>query len=233
MRTLRQNKMIKLGILVLIIGCVTIGFATFSSNLNIRSNTTVSPNPDNFKIVASASRNDKDLLTITPTVNRSDLLANAGTAIISNARNNFSISGLSATLNKPDDRVTYTFYVHNIGKYKAYIGSVHYTYIGESGKTKICTAGEGATESLVQEACKNIHLVYCFKDYEKNTCHRIITDVDSPIYRPSPYNFELEINATTEISLYIEYYNDTKKSLADGPFNIELGDISIDFNSAM
>ncbi len=231
MRTIRQNKMIKIGILVLVIGGLTIGFATFSNNLNIRSSTTVSPDPDNFKIVASASREDKDILTITPTVNRQELLNNAGTATISNAKNNFSITGLHATLTKPGDRVTYTFYAHNIGIYKAYIGVFRHTNIGDTGKVRICTARDGATESLVQEACKNIHLVYCLRDYESNVCHRAIAEENVITYNGSPHNFELPIGDATEISFYIEYDYNSKYSLADGPFDVELGDIRIEFNS--
>jgi len=54
MRTIRQKKMIRLWLLVMIISGLTIGFAAFSNTLNIKSSTTVKPNPSNFKVVFSS-----------------------------------------------------------------------------------------------------------------------------------------------------------------------------------
>lgn len=53
MKTLYQKKMVKIGILVMIIGVLTIGFATFSNTLNIKSQTNITPNSDNFQITIS------------------------------------------------------------------------------------------------------------------------------------------------------------------------------------
>lgn len=154
-----KQKNILIIILVLALGLMSIGFAAFSSNLTIRSNTTVSPNPDNFQVVASASETSTSLNSMGPKI---DVLPGSdsnipkthtgGTALIKNEPDGIEIKNITLNFDTPGQVIDYTFYIHNTGKYKVYMKKFY------DGYSKKCTSGEGTNPTLAQKACQKIDL---------------------------------------------------------------------------
>lgn len=215
MRTIYQKKMIKIGILVMIIGGLSIGFATFSNSLTIKSNSTISADPNNFKIMASASEDSVDNLQIVPSFG--DKNGTATPATINNSGNVVTITGLSATFTRSIYTANYKFYIHNIGKYKAYLQNIkNLNRVGDA----VCTPGEGATESLVQEACKNLSVQVCIPSIS-NYCTLGNWSLNTP--------FEIEIGATLEVTIKID--NGYYKTIADGPYSTKFNDVEFEFRS--
>lgn len=214
------DKKLSLVLILIIVLALSIGLATFSNTLVIRSTTTINTNPDNFKISFSDSSTSLSSSTINPKYySNSGVVRPTGTpAVITQSSGSFNISNFTANFTQGHQRVYYDFYVHNIGKLNAYwrFKDIIYNNI-DSTESKIkCTAGEGTTESLVNEACKNIaiDIMYC-----SSSCMHPANPIN---IAPGDY-----INLWLTIDFYNK--NDIK---ADGPFTVEFGDIEIPFTSS-
>lgn len=213
MRTIRQKKLINIGILVIIVGSLTIGFATFSSNLNIKSSTNVKPSPDNFKLVVSASATDPNVTTIVPKPHGNN--NSTGTpATISQNGTTITISNINAILIKPGDALKYEFYVTNKGKYIAY------PIVRNASVKVVCTALEGTTQALVDQACQDLS-VDVFNYSQESHSYRWFASENPP----------LNIDSTEQLAIFIRYNSKTNQVLADGPFTANLGDINVIYST--
>lgn len=150
----RSSKVIAVVALCVAIVGLTLGFAAFSNTLNIKSSATVNPSGEAFNVDFSSSDAAVETDPVTPTKDPSSLVA--GNATINNSGSNPQISGLTATFTEPGQSATYTFYVHNIGEYDAFLKSITYNNATSGDTFKVCTAGEETTDSLVQAACDDI-----------------------------------------------------------------------------
>ena len=136
MRSERRKKVMTLGILAVCVLTISIGFAAFSSTLNVKTSASVSPDASKFGVIFSSDGNST---STTQTVNpNSSTYGDAAT--ITNGINPV-ISGLNAKFTAPGDSVTYTFYAKNTGEYLAYLNYI--TFIGN----KTCTPGNGTIAS--------------------------------------------------------------------------------------
>lgn len=127
---------------------------------------------------------------------------------------------MGARFTKPNQSVSYKFYVHNLGEYDAYWRGVSYTSLS-NGSYKMCSAsGTGsatATDSLVQDACEGIRVSISIggTSYELGS-----TDISGHI---------LQMGKIEEVIFKIEYMAEAVR--ADGPFNISFSDFKFDYST--
>lgn len=145
----RRKKLIIIFVLFACVASLSIGFAAFSTTLNISSSASVSPNSDTFSVKFSISQDKLDDSDVVPSSKTNGITATNG--VINNSFNPM-ISNLSAQFTAPGQYVEYTFYARNEGEYTAYLNSVN--FIGE----KLCKKTGDATESLVSSACDYINI---------------------------------------------------------------------------
>ena len=209
----RSAKIIAIVALCIAIVGLSIGFAAFSSNLTISSSANVTPDPSSFDVNFSTSNTNELDGTVTGVGTNS---ATAEDATIDNSASP-TITGLKANFTEPGQKVTYSFYAHNAGKYAAYLNSVTYSNVSGETSTKVCTAGSGTDEAMVAAACNGIS---------------VSVKVGNETYTGSKSSIEnhlLAIDAYEEVVVTIEYASDATR--ADGDFEVSFGDITLTYNS--
>lgn len=210
----------KILILVLCLGVlgISIGLSAFSSNLNIKTSTTVTPDSSNFKLIVSGSGTDSSVSTIAPFHDKTTgTVAN----IIQN-NNTATITNVHATFTEPNAHISYYIYIYNVGQYDGYLKSAKFNNIEGFDNHVKCTAREGTTNELVQEACKCIRPVLYLNPKGKGW---------GPYTNWSGSELLAKGSSAYEIPFRI-YYDDTCTTFADGPFDIEIGDAEITFSTA-
>ena len=141
----RSAKIIAIVALCVAVVGLSIGFATFSNNLTIKSNAKVKPNASDFDVNFSTSNTSELDGTVSGIGTNS---ATAEDATIDNS-DSPTITGLKANFTEPGQKVTYSFYAHNAGKYVAYLNNVTYANVSGKTATKVCTAGVGTDATMV------------------------------------------------------------------------------------
>ena len=197
---------------VAIVG-LSIGFAAFSNNLTIKSNATVTPNASDFDVNFSTSNTSELDGTVSGVGTNS---ATAEDATIDNS-DSPTITGLKANFTEPGQKVTYSFYAHNAGKYAAYLNNVTYANVSGKTATKVCTAGTGTDATMVEAACNGIS---------------VSVKVGNDTYTGSMdsiTNHLLDLDDYEEVVVTIEYANGATR--ADGEFEVAFGDITLTYES--
>lgn len=200
----RRNKLIILSVLIGAILVVSIGYAAFSNNINISTNAGVTPNPSDFKVVFSNSINSIDETNVVPTLTPNTLQAVPGR--IDNLLSP-TMEDISVTFTEPGQKAVYNFYVYNAGNYTAYLNSINFR------GNKTCTAGTGASASLVNSACDDIVMTLTVGGITTNTTRTDITGET------------LLAGQGKAVTLTIEYLSNGDR--ADGPFSVEFQDVSL------
>ena len=216
----RKQKFIVMIALMVAIASMSLGFAAFSTTLNISSSAKVSPNSDNFRVEfcesflwGACKDGNSDGLILN--IKQSDG-ARSGFGTVSGT----SANDLSASFSKPGQYVSYEFTVQNLGEYDSYLRGVSYTPLS-NGSYKMCSAsGTGsitATDSLVQDACEGIRVSISIggTSYELGS-----TDISGHI---------LQKGKIEEVIFKIEYMAEAVR--ADGPFNILFSDFKFDYST--
>lgn len=209
----RSAKIIAIVALCVAVVGLSIGFATFSNNLTIKSNAKVTPNASDFDVNFSTSNTSELDGTVSGIGTNS---ATAEDATIDNS-DSPTITGLKANFTEPGQKVTYSFYAHNAGKYVAYLNNVTYANVSGKTATKVCTAGVGTDATMVDAACNGIS---------------ISVKVGSDTYTGSMdsiSNHLLNLDSYEEVVVTIEYASDASR--ADGDFEVAFGDIILTYSS--
>jgi hypothetical protein len=216
MKKNKSSKIIALVALVVAIVSLSIGFAAFSSSLKISSSAKVSPSSSTFSVKFSSSNTSLATSAITPT--KSPTTITATNASISNSTNP-TISGISATFTEPGQSVVYTFYAYNSGQYDAYLKSIVYANASGGSSSKVCTAGTGTTDTLVQAACDDISIKVKVGS---------LSEVSGS--KSSITGHSLLKGAYEQITVTITYASSGDR--ADGDFTVAFGDITLLYKSA-
>ena len=209
----RSAKIIAIVALCVAVVGLSIGFATFSNNLTIKSNAKVTPNSSDFDVNFSTSNTSELDGTVSGIGTNS---ATAEDATIDNS-DSPTITGLKANFTEPGQKVTYSFYAHNAGKYVAYLNNVTYANVSGKTATKVCTAGVGTDATMVDAACNGIS---------------ISVKVGSDTYTGSMdsiTNHLLNLDGYEEVVVTIEYASNASR--ADGDFEVAFGDIILTYSS--
>ena len=209
----RKNKMVVVFALVLAIASLTIGFAAFSTTLSISSGATVTPNSSNFNVVFSSSPYVVNTNDSTGTL-VSGIGTNGAQGGIADLYLHYA-SGLTAQFTKPGQSLSTTIYAHNIGQYDAYLTGVSIGSV-DSGSYKKCIGKTGTSPSLVQAACNGISIMVGVSGSYYN--------LGEPISGHALGKGDLE---TVEIIIFYDVY----AQVADGEFDIEFGDIILEYST--
>lgn len=206
-----------IAIIALFVGILglSVGFAAFSNSLNIKSSANVKADSSLFNVDFSSSQTEVLTNDITATGNPTDLVTTAGK--IDNSADP-TISGLSTTFTQPGQTATYKFYAYNAGELKAYLKSIVFANVTGKSSTKVCTASEGTTESLVTAACDSISI--SVKVGSENATTSGVASIS---------NHLLDKATGEEVIVTLTYAENAE--LTDGDFTVEFGDITLNYSS--
>mgnify|MGYP003321431600 CR=1 FL=1 len=180
MEKTRQMKILSIIALVVAIAGMTLGFAAFSTTLSISSSATVTPNSEDFKVVLSGSETDSN-------VNLVDYIIDGDATAEQGYCDGLNFETSNIVFTAPGQKVTYSTYIHNIGKYTAYLKELKFGNVDGTTSKKVCTADveKGTSQSLVDSACEGIRIYFetyvngikfqHFSDSEYNYYNEIIT----------------------------------------------------------
>ena len=211
----RKVKVIVMTTLVLIMLGISIGFAAFSNTLKISSEVDVTPGSSAFNVDFSSASDSVVTDEIVPVTTPAGLTASNATI---NNSGDPSISNLSATFVEPGQKVVYTFYSRNAGEYVSYLNEIKYANVVGKSSPRVCTAGTGTTDSLVQAACDDI--VVKVKVGNEAETDKTVTGIS---------NHKLEKENSELITVTLEYLSNGDR--ADGDFSVDFGDITLSYSS--
>lgn len=196
-------------ICALLVGVVglTLGFAAYTNTLTIKSSASVKPTATKLDVTLQPTEG-----TGTTVSGVAEGGATAGDATINNSGANPTIEGLAATFTAPGQSVTYTFNAKGDANYIAYLSGIDF------GTAKSCTAGTGATASLVTAACNGISIKASVGGKEYTTTTSGITGSSIAKAGTAPIVVTITYAAGSEV--------------ADGPFTVAFGDIVLSYTSA-
>lgn len=230
MEKTRQMKMLSIVALVLAITAMTLGYAAFSTTLNISSSATVTPNSDDFKVNVYGFETFDDFeqfqsndLSIDG-ISLSDSKAIAveenasATSTIANINNSaHTITNIKAEFSSEDNAVTYPFIIKNEGKYDVYVDTSPFNDGSEFRVNPVCTPGEGASLELVNSACSKLHLTVFIVNRETGETEHVYNQ-----------NYKIKVNQYIILAVGIE----SSGSYPDGPFTAEFPEIKLNFSTA-
>lgn len=219
----RGSKVLTIVALCIAVAGLTLGFAAFSTTLNISAGAEVTPNSDTFKLQFSTNTDDVVTTGLTGVVTGTATLAGAAPTI----ENEYTaqdevqprISGLSATFVAPGDKVVYTFYVLNTGSYNASLTGI------DLGAGRSCTNGGTVTEGLLNAACQSVNLTVQVGDAKIATNGNTLAGVEGAAL--SGTNAIAKGDYTTVV-VTIEY---TGTAVADGDFSVAFDDVKLNYTS--
>lgn len=128
-----------------------------------------------------------------------------------------AITNLSAVFTEPGQYVVYSFYAYNTGRYDAYLNDVTFKNIDGKNVNKECIALPGTRDDLVRQVCGDI---------------QITVQVGSAIFKQTTnkiQNHILNRNAAEVVTIKFTYVNNDH--YADGDFEIDFGDITLNYSS--
>ncbi len=207
-RKIGYKKKLTIILLVLAVVGMSIGFAAFSTTLNISSSASVNPNSDDFKVRFSKSETTLVEGSVSPSYISSGI-ASSSNAIINNS--SFpTLTNISATFTQPGQYVEYSVYVRNVGEYTAYLNLINFT----GGKT--CETESGESSTLAEAACSSIE-VYVEIDGKKYYDSNTIS------------NHPLSKNSSELVKVGITYISGGAYS--DTAFSVKLRDITLVYST--
>lgn len=212
-----------IALFVAVIG-LSLGFAAFSQNLDIKPAAQVEPKATTFRVVFSSSKSSVMTSQITPTFDPSDDNAPSGdNATIANPaegtnESNPTISGINAKFTAPGQTVTYTFYAFNEGEYDAYLRSVKFNGAKTCTPSASLTNHSAGSAESVEAACAGIKV--------KVT---VGSDSDITADKEDFKEHKLLKSAGEEVKVEIKY--EEESSVADGDFTVALPTITLNYQS--
>lgn len=208
-------------IFLFIFGIISLGLglSLFGNSLSIATNIN-SLNDKSFNVDFTSNKINNNI----DNVLTSDIIAernvegfNSSPAIIDNIGDP-TLKNIIVTFNEPGEAASYSLYASNIGNNLAYLKGIVFENVLNEKDYLICRPIESTTKELVDNACKDIDL-----SIEVGTSgeqHGSITSIKNHI---------LEAKQSEKVNIIITYkLNGTR---ADGPFVVEVGDISLLYSS--
>lgn len=227
----RSYKVVAVVALVFAIFGLSVGFAAFSTALNISSSqSSVRPDETTFNVSFSSSDTTFAEDDIVGVVSDSALMT-ATNAVIDNSNyKNPVIKNLSAKFTGPGQSVTYTFYSYNRGSYDAYLKSISFLNVEGKTQNKVCapissgTEGESvATDSLVQAACEDISIKVDIVGEKNQSATDSVSSIKS---------HKLARDSSEKIVVTMTYGGSSDTSVrADGDFTVDFGSIVLNYGS--
>ncbi len=226
----RDKKARVIGAIALVIGVLglSLGFAAYSQTLTIKSNAEVNPDGSLFNIDFSSNSSSVEADPIVPVLNPTSETGFSATNVESDNSDsgNAVIKNLHAVFTKPGQSATYNFYTKNAGDLKAYLKGVTFTNVSGESSIKKCTAKNvtnPATPVLVQSACQGINV-------KVTVGSEVFSETKLRSEFASATAHDLAKNGSEPIKVVISY--DAGSEQADGPFDVEFGDVVLLYSSS-
>ena len=213
MTNTRKKQIKTLGILLVAVIALTVGFSAFSSSLLVKTRLSVNPNSGTFNVKFSNSANRLDESQVVPT--KSTDIFTAYNGVIDNSGIP-TIANLGGEFTQPGETITYDFYTLNTGEYNAYLTDVIFNNVDGESVNKKCTSVDGTNQTAVDQACNSISI-------------KLIMGTDKITSTRSIVGHELLPNASEPVKVVIEYAKDGV--LPEVEFDVEIGSISMIYNS--
>lgn len=225
MESERNTRIIALAALILGVASLSIGFAVYTRDLFIKPSAEVNLDSAVFKVVFSKKSNTLDISNITANENSDG--SSGENAVIDNDGSSPTISNLKAKFTKPGQKVTYEFYVLNIGEVDAYLSNITFNKIASKEVKKECKAALGDNPAQdpekIKNACDGITLTLSVAEQETVTDSKKIDKE----YKLNKKN--LETYSSHKVKIEIEYKQDA--ALPDGNITVEFGNIDLNYSS--
>lgn len=209
----RSTRIIAIVALLIAVFGVSIGFAAYSASLNI-SNTSATvgaSSADDFKVVFSNNQ-DSDNVSIDTLI--SNATATGATAVKGTGAlmNSTTITGLSANFTDQNQKVEYTLYARNTGKFDAYLNNVTIGSVAQK-----CVASTGTTQSLVDNVCDSITMTV-----------KVGTEAATEVSVSNISNHLLGKGLYEPITITLEYAEN--EFAVDGDFTVNFGQITLGYD---
>lgn len=229
----RNFKIIAVIALIVAIFGLSVGFAAFSTALNIStSQSAVRPDETTFNVSFSSSGTSFLEEDVVGQVSDNASMTSTAAKIDNSNYKNPVINNLSAKFTEPGQSVTYTFYAYNGGSYDAYLKSISFLNVDGKNQNKVCAPiitddGAGnlsssATDSLVQTACEDIKLKVDVIGEKSESASGTIPTITS---------HKLGRNGYEKIVVTMKYEGDEPSTRADGDFTVDFGSIVLNYGS--
>ena len=235
MRKDRNVKVLSIVALVLALLGMSLGFAAFSSTLNISSSATVSPNSEDFSIEFIGMDSKGEYTLSNSIIGISENGALGSTATIKNG-NPASVSDINVLFTEPGQRVMYYYKNLNIGFYNAYLKSWIFNLL--SGMTDVieCVPAEnsGVSPELLSNVCEDIDVKV--EVYSSNGTKlvggymRYYFDLIGTSLVSFGDRLKLGPNDYYITVISIEYASDGAR--ADGDFEVKISNIGVEYGTA-
>ena len=203
----RKQKLLIIVALIVGIASLSVGFAAFSTTLNISLSASVSPSSDTFSVKFSKEQDSIVVGDVVPLVLGRGATATNG-IIVNNG--NPILSNLSVTYTAPGQLAKYYIYVRNDSDYVAYLNSIN--FVGN----KTCVAESGTSDELVRMACDDISIKVTIGETE---------------YNETEFISGHPLNKSSWEKVYIELYYDSNGTYVDGPFSITFPDVALVYST--
>ena len=231
----RGGKILAIVALVLAVAGLSVGFAAYSSVLNISSNANVQVDGSNWSVgFSSDGTNMAPLVTNTaPTINGTTASQNNGSAKLMK----YTFYQNEAPTLAPADgsKVEYSFYVLNDGDIDATLDSINFgsltcTYVS-TGSDRLLEEDESNPGAYATPNSSASTISECADMFDVSLTFG--TGQDAVTYGPSDTSFDVDLDAGDDIPvvLTIEASGDNPNVL-DGDFTVELGSTTVNFKSA-
>ena len=223
-----KQKVITIAALVIAVIALSIGFAAFTSTLNISTSAHVTPEDGNFIVKFSKLNGELDETNVTPSTGTGD------NARINNTNaSNPVISNLSAQFTQPGETVEYTFYVRNMGKYDAHLTDVRFNKTAGEFKTCTATGDNPVSDTIKNSICSAIKFTVTLENSPSNISLTSTSDYANDVNVDYIVNKSSTPNTGTTnskmVKVRIEYPSNAPH--ADGSFEVEFGSVEMIFAS--
>jgi hypothetical protein len=228
----RGSKLIAVIALVLAVAGLSIGFAAFSSTLNITTNSNVSVSGDNWDVGFSpngstmAAKTTAEASTITGSG-----VTNAGTMkLMKYTLYPDTAATISTTAN---EAVTYSFYIKNAGNIDAVLDSISFGSL-------TCAYNTSASDRTIDQDASNVGATQSatsngtISNADCATMFNVKLTIDGTDYTPSSSSFNNTITHGQNVaaSLTITSTGSTPTTLPTGDFVVTLGATTVNYKSA-
>jgi hypothetical protein len=229
----RSSKIISIMALLIAVLGLTIGFASFSNQLDISTDANVTTDPNEFSVDFSSSSTEiSTLLTSSNITLSNNATGNTNKVVIDNSSNsNPKISNLTANFTAPGQSVTYTFYAVNTGLYDAFLKSIDAEPVSDNNYV-VCTATDSseADATLIKNACNTITVAINVSQEKPITLSTSGKSGDNQSITNHKLSYtNNQIGDADKITVTITYGSDAQR--VDGDFDVKFGTISLIYSS--
>ena len=225
MRRTRNKQIMTIALVMVAVVGLTVGFASFASQLTIKSSAAITPNASDFSVVFSKTQNSTSTADVEPLYSFTSPAEKNATAdkgkINNKGTNGPEMTNLTAHFTEPGQTVTYEFYARNEGEYLAYL---NYINIGDKSCTKITVPEDPSQEAqshLVSAACNAISVSVKVGDLGETK--------DSINLNGEGKTHTLDKKTSEKVVVTIEYASDGTR--VDGAFSVTFGDIELIYST--